>query len=260
LEIDTAPRVGTFLTKNPGLMEEASKKGRVALPGMISSKSKGDQESPKSTTNPIMHTISPDPQGQGRRSPLPLPGAMSPKLPLPGEASPEDTVSFLPPPITSSPTTTTEKNGALPVVSPSSAPAVRKDDDHDPTMSKLLRSGYDPSGTVDVEAGSQMKDDYKRPSAMEVSYEFVKQGLGSLIPEEVNPWDEAKETVKSSSKEAKGLGLDDWKGSLKTWATPARHAPTPPAEQQSSGHAAAQTGKAAFTVPGECGMSATLRH
>jgi len=83
--------VGSFLSRNPGLLEEARrKKGGVALPGMVARNSnKSDspatnmQESESPAAAPTGEQI------QKALTPtLPLPGAASPKLPYPGQFSP----------------------------------------------------------------------------------------------------------------------------------------------------------------------------
>jgi hypothetical protein len=70
-------KVGSFLTRNPGVVDEMMRKHKVAMPGMV-----------KPTT--------PNPQSQNMEkekstSSLPLPGLQSPKLPLPGEFAPAAT-------------------------------------------------------------------------------------------------------------------------------------------------------------------------
>jgi hypothetical protein len=70
-----------------------------------------------------------------------------------------------------------------------------------------------------------------RPTAIEVSTEFVRQGHGAPLVVEANPWADIPMGTKGKQETVKSPTLTDkagWQATLKSLGKPARHAPRPP--------------------------------
>lgn len=231
LETDaTSPnsRVGTFLTHNPGVMNEMMKKHRVPMPGMVPSAARSDNDG--GSRSPAPPVLSPKPTVQSTSmektgsasGTLPLPGMESPKLPLPGQ---EPILSPMDDSNSNIDTIQPSESNALSeeVISRPSTRAISHEFEKRHNNESYQDQPPSPNNGINVTTSLYSEKDMQESPNEDNAW----AAIGSAMLSPSSGEDTVRKTTISSHKH-----VPSWEGTLKTLGKgPARHAPRPPSSQ-----------------------------